>query len=649
MRTTLKRGIGRGAEVNGNGRAVLPPGVLTPMKVYRQPPPAPPSTLRLIGKFFLWLLLGLVMLACAAAGGLYLWAHESIGATAPHTLAVKRAAKRLDYVAPGRPAIALVIGSDHRYTDHGLPARSDTIMLIRTDPETKALSMLSLPRDLAVEIHCPGRGTWVGKINSAYSECGPTGTLETVKALTGVPVNYLISVNFRGFKQIVDRLGGVWIDVDHRYYNRNVGTIATNYANIDLQPGYQRLGGENTLAFVRYRHTDSDLYRVARQQLFVKAVKDRLSRISAAKLPFAVPRLVGAVVHNTEIGRAGGKGVDLSTVKNYAFFLYNLPAGHFFQPRIEGLTGLTDLHTGQANIDAAVQDFLNPDVEAPAKATEVALGIKLRPRPKRVPPASVYITVLNGNGAPGSARDGSYLLTLRGYHVLAPPNGLPANAPTFDYFHTKVYFDPRQGRSRPAAVQVAKLFGTADVAGPIPPALQPLANGAKLVVVLGQTFKGTLAPVTPERTQIKREPAFVRRDSATALSLLRYVRHRVSFRLELPTVLERNSTLASQSPIRTYQVSKDHLAVRLTFYRGSPGDYWGIQETDWTDAPVLSGRNFRHRIGGRIFDLYYTGQHLHMVVLREDHATYWVVNTLVDSLSNETMLAIAKGLKPLRR
>ena len=64
---------------------------------------------------------------------------------------------------------------------------------------------------------------------------------------------------------------------------------------------------------------------------------------------------------------------------------------------------------------------------------------------------------------------------------------------------------------------------------------------------------------------------------------------------------------------------------------------------------MLADKSIRHRIRGRIFDLYYSGPHLHMVVLRENGATYWVVNTLLDSLSNETMLAIAKGLRPLSK
>ena len=70
--------------------------------------------------------------------------------------------------------------------------------------------------------------------------------------------------------------------------------------------------------------------------------------------------------------------------------------------------------------------------------------------------------------------------------------------------------------------------------------------------------------------------------------------------------------------------------------------------TDWEDAPVLAERNVTRTIKGRSYELHYIGPKLHMVVLRQGGASYWVVNTLLDELSNETMLAIAKGLKPLR-
>src|SRR5436309_5158310 len=207
-------------------------------------------------------------------------------------------------------------------------------MLVRADPNTDSIALLSFPRDLRVEIHCPGHQAYVDRINAAYSLCGTKGTLETIKDLTGLPVNYVITVNFRGFKQVVDKLGGVWVDVDRRYFNDNGGRTYNTYATINLQPGYQRLDGSDALDFVRYRHTDSDLYRVARQQAFVKAFKEQVSHSFD---PLKLPKLIHAVVANTQIGQAGNKTLGLGTLKSYALFLYGLPNGHFFQPKIENL------------------------------------------------------------------------------------------------------------------------------------------------------------------------------------------------------------------------------------------------------------------------------------------------------------------------
>jgi hypothetical protein len=115
-------------------------------------------------------------------------------------------------------------------------------------------------------------------------------------------------------------------------------------------------------------------------------------------------------------------------------------------------------------------------------------------------------------------------------------------------------------------------------------------------------------------------------------------------------VIERSSWIDRERPVRMYRIDPDrkHKTVRLT-YRTGANEYWGVQMTDWEDAPVLSERNFTRTIGGRLYELHYTGPKLHMVVLRRDGATYWVVNTLLDSLSNETMIAIAKGLRPLEK
>ena len=647
MRTTLKRGIGRGAAVNGNGRAVLPPGALSPITIYRQPEPPPRSRWAFVRTALAWAGVALLVVIGSAAGGAYLWFHQSVADVVASTPDVKIAAKRLDVALPGQPATALVVGYDRRAGEgKGVQSRSDTVMLVRADPETKSISMLSFPRDLFVQIHCPGTTPFGARINNAYATCGTKGTLETVRKLTGLPVNYLITVNFRGFRQLVDAVGGVWIDVDRRYFNDRGGDFG--YATINLFPGYQKLGGYQALDFVRYRHTDSDLYRVARQQLFVRAFKDQ---IKASAGPLDLPKVIKTITSNVEVGVGGNSELDGKTVLEYALFAYSLPPGHFFQSKIEGLeeTSGFDILAPEANIDKAVQEFSHPDVESPRSATQVALNEKPKPSAAKAPPArETSVTVLNGNGVTGSAGTASYLLSQRSYPIVYPPDGKNANAPNWEYFKTRIHYDKSQAGAAAAAKKVATLFGTDDVL-PLDAKVGALSNGAMLTVIVGQTFHGTLAEAPVDKTP-QRQPANVAPGADASIAYLRERAPKVPFKVMVPAVIERSSWIDRERPVRMYRIDPDgkHKSIRLTYKTGA-NEYWGVQMTDWEDAPVLSERNFVRSIGGRSYELHYTGPKLHMVVLRQGGATYWVVNTLLDTLSNETMIAIAKGLRPIEK
>jgi len=176
----------------------------------------------------------------------------------------------------GEPQNFLLVGSDKRAgaefaQDKG---RSDTTILIRVDPEKQLISMLSIPRDLKVEI--PNVGT--GKFNEAYFHGGTKLTAQVVKQLTGLPVNHVININFLGFAQAVYAIGCVFTDVDRRYYHSNEGVPPSQqYAEINVKPGYQLMCGKQALDYVRYRHTDTDIVRSARQQDFLSQVRQRIS------------------------------------------------------------------------------------------------------------------------------------------------------------------------------------------------------------------------------------------------------------------------------------------------------------------------------------------------------------------------------------
>ena len=170
----------------------------------------------------------------------------------------------------GKPQTIMLIGSDRRAdsaVDGGTGARSDTVILIRLDPSRKATALMSLPRDLKVRI--PGYGT--AKLNEAYALGGPKLTLKTVKLLTGLRINHVINVDFRGFRAAVNAIRCVYVDVDRRYFNDNSGP--EQYATIDIKQGYQRLCGQDALDYVRFRHEDNDLVRSARQQDFLRQAR----------------------------------------------------------------------------------------------------------------------------------------------------------------------------------------------------------------------------------------------------------------------------------------------------------------------------------------------------------------------------------------
>jgi len=196
---------------------------------------------------------------------------KQLGADLDRTPAIKHAAVRI--ADPGNPQTLLLIGSDHRAGQPFKDAHTDTMMLVRLDPVSLTINVLSVPRDLEVQLP-QGAATGLDKLNDAYSIGGPNLLVHTLQqqVFPGLEVNHIIDVNFGGFAALVNAIGCVYADVDHRYYNN---TAVTNYSSIDVQPGYQKLCGADALAFVRFRHTDTDIVRNARQQDFLRWVKDQ--------------------------------------------------------------------------------------------------------------------------------------------------------------------------------------------------------------------------------------------------------------------------------------------------------------------------------------------------------------------------------------
>ncbi|MCL6557359.1 MAG: LCP family protein [Firmicutes bacterium] len=218
----------------------------------------------------------------------------------------------------------LLLGVDARPGEE--VARTDTIIVAHVEAAEKRLSLLSIPRDTRVYI--PGYG--MDKINAANVYGGPELVRKVVSDLVGMPVKYYALTNLEGFREIVDTLGGVTLEVDKRMYYYDP-VDGPEYA-IDLQPGVQRLDGKKALQYVRYRNDPlGDITRTERQLKFLKALA---AEVMQADTLLKLPRLVPQISRSLDTNLGLRQMVTLAQVaKNFnqmEILTQTLP-GHFLQ------------------------------------------------------------------------------------------------------------------------------------------------------------------------------------------------------------------------------------------------------------------------------------------------------------------------------
>jgi len=662
MRTTLKR-IGLAGGHNGNGHSAAPP-LFGPIVRYRQPDPPRRSVIGVILRGFGWLVLAVVVVASGAAGGLYLYGHESLASVSAHSDPLKKTESNGDLQKvppPSKPAIALVAGYDVRGAPNGpnpyAGSNSDTLLLMRADPTNNTLSLLSFPRDLWVNIYCHGDTVYSqSRINSAWSTCGnngPGATLDTMEHLTGLKINYLITLDFHAFKQVVNHLHGVYMNVDRRYYiPPHSGTSAIN-----LRPGYQKLVGGQALAYVRYRHTDNDIYRTGRQQLFLEALK---SRLRTGLSIFDAPKLIGDLKDNVEIAQGGGGSVTPAALESYLGLVYHLKAGNLFRNQIPindfqypVINGASVVQASPGAVATAVHSFLHPNVRQSTTIND-QFGAHKKTAPKKktpkLPKSQISVLVLNGGTIPGEATNTTYLLGTHGYTTKTMPASDAANAPKVQR-DTILYYDPVQPHAQQAAQQLQPLFGSHTRVVPMNTAISDFAQRAGnplTVVAVGTSFDGKL--VLPHRVKVRKPPPpQVSNGAAMTAPALRSVYDRVHFPLMVPHKIAQYAQLSSDEGVRGFKPIKHQHEVVLTFVMPDGIEYWQIEESTWNNAPILENPTGHIYYHGRKLQIYSTGGAIQMVALPTKRGTYWVVNSILNQLSNSTMIAIAKSFRPLRR
>jgi hypothetical protein len=374
-----------------------------------------------------------------------------------------------------------------------------------------------------------------------------------VKDLTGLPINHVVNVDYLGFVQAVYAIGCVYVDVDRRYYHSNVGVPASEqYAEINVQPGYQLMCGRKALQYVRYRHTDTDLVRAARQQDFLSAARQRVP----------IEKLVG---ERNEL-------IDIFTTYTTSDI-------------DDARTMLQVLELFVASRNAAIKE-----VHFPA-----TLG-----------PSFVYATPTAIQGA---------VEQFLGIEASGGPRG------SLDEGDGAVR--EREKGGKPKAKSKAK--GKAGLVNEKPP------GGDGLVPA---PDAGELEAKAVARKVNSGFPVFypTRLPSGAA--------YEVS-----------NSYLHIQDP-RVYHLKDTdgnrHGAYRMVVNLNLPDGthYFGVQGIQgWSDPPILANPSLTKTINGRDYDIYVDGDRVKMIAWRRGDNAYWVSNSLLQVLTNDQMVGIARSAK----
>jgi len=221
----------------------------------------------------------------------------------------------------------LLLGIDSRKGDTADGVRSDTMILVSIDQSAKTANMISIPRDLWVDI--PGMGK--NRINAAYffgdqknpGVGGPPLAKLTVERNFGIQVHYFAQVDFEGFESVINAIGGITIDVKKPVIDAEYPTEDFGYKRVFIPAGIQQLDGKTALEYARSRHGDSDLSRNQRQQEVLLGVRERgvnLGLITNQQLSAALQKAIKTDLQWGDVLSLAQTaiGMDKANIKSYA-------------------------------------------------------------------------------------------------------------------------------------------------------------------------------------------------------------------------------------------------------------------------------------------------------------------------------------------
>jgi LCP family protein required for cell wall assembly len=354
---------------------------------------------------------------------------------------------------------------------------SDTMMLWSINTKTKQVAMISIPRDLYVNV--PGYG--YGKINSANAEGGPALSEQVVEKVTGVPIDYYAVLDFSGFKQAVDAVGGVDINVPtplvDPYFPCDDGTkYANDYCPINFKVGLQHMDGEQALEYARSRETTSDFARAARQQAVILALRQKALTLSTLSNPIKLGNLIDAVgghlktdlqIGDMEQLASIAKGINPATVTQKV--IDETGSNSLLVDATNTIPGAGSIElprAGEFNY-SVIQSFVQNIFTSGSMSQENA-----------------SVSVENGSGVSGLAASVSTSLSAMGITV-----EVPTNAPSL--YPQTVLYDYTDGKKPYTISYLESRFGVKATVT-VPPS--PATTGAvapDIRIILGQNYQST--------------------------------------------------------------------------------------------------------------------------------------------------------------
>jgi LCP family protein required for cell wall assembly len=395
---------------------------------------------------------------------------------------------------PGAPFDILLVGSDSRqFVDSGSQAdefgsgssvtgqRSDVIIIARVVPATHQILMLSIPRDTWVNI--PGNVPYVSgmnRINAAFNS-GPTLLVDTIQKDFGIPINHYVEVNFEGFSDIVNALGGIYLDFSTPVYDKMSGLKIT-------KTGCQIVNGAQALSLVRsrdeyYEATDGtydydgmgDWSRIRRQDAFFHAV---LAKVDTSFTdPLRLNSFISATVHDVTIDDTFTSGSLFGLAEEFHGLSQKALNTEVLPTEPEVLNGSDVLAEAQPYDEQMITKFLA--FGAGTGSSSSAGGGPTTTTAPAIAPSTVSVQVLNGNGTSGAA--GTAEGQLRGIGFTVSGTG---DASSFTYGANEIEYGP-SGQQAAQLLQ-SKLVGGATL---VP---QSTLTGSSLVLVVGSSYAGVI-------------------------------------------------------------------------------------------------------------------------------------------------------------